>query len=406
MRLHHDAIVACGPAAAERTMREHLEQHAAIYRRQQGQEHAALGKRGRFLLHWWHEAPHSGAAATLQCLSLPDSREFVTIIPDAISPTPGPAVPSTCHFDDPEAFRGAIAAASADLVLGGKGRFGAVLTRVVLLGAHVQRACTTRPNVLRAGVTPRAVFSFAPAGDGVVTLGGRPLSPGEMALNPPSGEAYVRTEAGAAWNTASFPLPDLAVACLALNGAAMPSPGAGPRVFRPSPGPLHRLLRLRVDAITFVDGPLSSDSCSAALLDAALLEAAALCFAEAERPPERLGERRARQIVMRLEERVSADPGSAPTLAEICADLAVPVRTLNTACRGMVGMGADRYLRQRRLHAVRRALLQGGIGVTQAATAQSFWELGRFAAAYRATFGERPSDTLRRGADGQRPAAA
>ncbi len=313
-------------------------------------------------------------------------------------------MPSTRHFDDPEAFRDAIAAAWADLVLGGGGHFRAVLTRVVLPRAHVQRACTTRPNVLRAGVRPRAVLNLAPAGDGAVTLGGRLLLTGEMALNPPNGEAWVRTEVGAAWNTASFPLPDLAAACLALNGTAMPSPGSGPRVFRPPPGALHRLLHLRVEAMAFADRPLGTDPRSAESLDATLLEAAALCFADPARAPDRLGERRARHIVMRLEERVSADPGAAPTLSEVCTDLAVPVRTLNTACRAVVGMGAAHYLRQRRLHAVRRALLQGGVGVTQAATAQSFWELGRFAAAYRATFGERPSDTLRRGAGEQLPA--
>ncbi len=64
---------------------------------------------------------------------------------------------STRYFDDPEVFRGAISAASAELVLGGSGRFEGMLTQVVLPRAHAQRARTTRPHVLRAGVTPRAV---------------------------------------------------------------------------------------------------------------------------------------------------------------------------------------------------------------------------------------------------------
>lgn len=305
-------------------------------------------------------------------------------------------MPVTRHFNDPELFRGAISAVSADLVLGGSGRFAAVLTQIALPRARVQRAATARPHTLRAGVMPRAVLTFAPAGDGAVVLGGRPLLAGEMALNPPGGEAYVRTEAGAAWNTSSFPLPDLAAACQVLNGSAMPSPGAGPRVFRPSPAALHRLLRLRADVMSLADQRVGIDSHSAMLLDAALLEAAALCFAGTAQAPERLGERRARDMLRQLQQRLPADPGSAPTLATLCVELAVPVRTLNTACRIVVGMSAARYLRQQRLHAVRRALLQGGVSVTQAATAQSFWELGRFAAAYRAAFGERPSDTLRR----------
>ena len=62
-------------------------------------------------------------------------------------------------------------------------------------------------------------------------------------------------------------------------------------------------------------------------------------------------------------------------------------------------MGPIRYLTLRRMHLVRRSLQHADSSeatVTRIVTDHGFWELGRFSVAYRALFGESPSQTLRR----------
>jgi transcriptional regulator GlxA family with amidase domain len=79
----------------------------------------------------------------------------------------------------------------------------------------------------------------------------------------------------------------------------------------------------------------------------------------------------------------------------------VAQRTLNLACQEFLGESAVQYARNRRLDRVHERLLASDPAttlVTSVATQYGFWELGRFAKAYRLRFGERPSETLRRNA--------
>jgi transcriptional regulator GlxA family with amidase domain len=113
------------------------------------------------------------------------------------------------------------------------------------------------------------------------------------------------------------------------------------------------------------------------------------------------GGRRHDAIVARFEEFLEANPDQPLYLTEICAAIGVAERTLRAACEEHLGMGPIRYLSLRRMHLVRRALLRADPSktVTQVATDHGFWELGRFAVAYRALFGESPSATLHRPPD-------
>ena len=107
-------------------------------------------------------------------------------------------------------------------------------------------------------------------------------------------------------------------------------------------------------------------------------------------------------IIARFEDYLAANPDHPLYLTEICAAVGVAERTLRASCEEHLGMGPIRFLTLRRMHLVHRALLRADPSkttVTTIVTDYGFWELGRFAVAYRTMFGEVPSVTLRRPAE-------
>lgn len=87
------------------------------------------------------------------------------------------------------------------------------------------------------------------------------------------------------------------------------------------------------------------------------------------------------------------------SVPELARQIGVPERTLRTAFQRCYGLSPLKCLRLHRLHQARRLLRAScpdETTVTQVAVELGFWDLGRFAGAYRQLFRERPSETLRR----------
>ena len=139
------------------------------------------------------------------------------------------------------------------------------------------------------------------------------------------------------------------------------------------------------------------------LMEQALVEAMVACLASAEAAEVTATRLHHRRVMRRFEEVLEANPDRTLYLAELCAATGVSARTLLACCQEHLGMGPKRYLLLRRMHLARRALLMGDPAtttVTEITTNFGFWELGRFAVAYRSLFGEMPSASLRRTSDG------
>lgn len=87
------------------------------------------------------------------------------------------------------------------------------------------------------------------------------------------------------------------------------------------------------------------------------------------------------------------------SITELSEKTDIPERTLRHVFRRCFGLSPAQYLRVLRLHQARQQLLVSRLDhttVTQVAFGLGFWDLGRFAGAYRLLFGELPSKTLRR----------
>ena len=90
-------------------------------------------------------------------------------------------------------------------------------------------------------------------------------------------------------------------------------------------------------------------------------------------------------------------------VAEICAALGVSDRMLRSLCAEQLGVSPRTYLRLRRMQQLYRALRSGdpdAASVAEVARRCGVRSLGRFAADYRALYGELPSATLRRASSG------
>lgn len=103
------------------------------------------------------------------------------------------------------------------------------------------------------------------------------------------------------------------------------------------------------------------------------------------------------RLVQQIDDYVAAYPTSPIYTADLAGEFGVSIRTLGGAVAKVRGMSLHQYIRLKRLWATRTQLLRsGGASVASCARAQGFHHLGEFAAAYRATFHEAPSDTLAR----------
>ena len=81
---------------------------------------------------------------------------------------------------------------------------------------------------------------------------------------------------------------------------------------------------------------------------------------------------------------------------DVCAALCTSRRSLRRVFDRLFGSPPGTYLRMRRMHLARRALLTGDCAsITETAVRFGFYDFGRFAGTYKLLFGELPSESLR-----------
>ncbi|CAB3778334.1 HTH-type transcriptional activator RhaR [Paraburkholderia caffeinitolerans] len=104
------------------------------------------------------------------------------------------------------------------------------------------------------------------------------------------------------------------------------------------------------------------------------------------------------EIIRRSQDYVMRHAGSPVTVLELCTELRVSRRTLQTCFREITGESPADYLRAVRLCGVRRMLREtpaARMNIASIATRWGFVHLGKFASNYHRLFGELPSQTPR-----------
>ncbi len=311
---------------------------------------------------------------------------------------------SVARFSDPEACRQAIQGlAGAEILPTAKGDFNAEVTKVRFDRVWMQRLDYSLPQIL--------VCEY-PADRQAITFSAEPISPtslycgvevsaGDIMVNRPE---VIHRKSAANYRTGSISLPrgELHSIFRAVTGCDFRDEN-NVRVARPGAALMSQLLELHKSI-----GQLAHDTPEvleipevARGLEQKLIHFMVRCLAGIDLP---LPTKSARHdaTMIRFEEFLEANCDRPLYLPEICTAIDVAERTLRACCEEHLGMAPIRYLTIRRMHLVHRALRRAEPSqttITRVATDHGFWELGRFSVAYRALFGESPSETLRRPAE-------
>ncbi|OAF14561.1 hypothetical protein AXW67_17585 [Bradyrhizobium neotropicale] len=223
--------------------------------------------------------------------------------------------------------------------------------------------------------------------------------PGDIIDNTLEAE-HRRCGPGLDYGAMSIPTDEFDTAVQAIIGCELME-NSERHIFRPHPGSMSRLLNLHraVGWLAYDTPEILQLPEVLRALENEFVHVMVRCLADTLDEKTSTRGRCHNAVIARFEEFLEANPDRPLYLTEICAAIGVAERTLRASCEEHLGMGPIRFLTLRRMHLVHRALLSAAPStstVTRIATDHGFCELGRFAVAYRAAFGESPSETLKR----------
>ena len=309
------------------------------------------------------------------------------------------------RFTDPAACERAVQGVAAiEIYPTTKGKFDTEVTKIRFDRLWMQRFHSSLPQVITCEPpSDRQAISFLtePSSPKLFYCGIE-VTPGDIVVSRRD-IMHKRFDADVRKGAMSLPKSELNSTFEAVMGFEFPEQN-DMSIVRPDPALMSLLLRLHKavgqlahDAPDILEVPEVGRA-----LEQQMIHVMMRCLAESDALRTSTGNRRHTATMIRFEEFLEANPDRPLYLTEVCRALGVAERTLRASCEEHLGMGPIRYLTLRRMHLVRRALLHAdrfATTVTNIATDHGFWELGRFSVAYRALFGETPSETLRRPAE-------
>ena len=307
----------------------------------------------------------------------------------------------TATFTSPDDYSAAIGAAKVNLFVTAGGEFKGRLTWLNLGGLHVLRGKENLPRIAFVALPPaQAHISLATSGLSSLIYCGLGLNRGDVVFHGLGERTHQRTMGEGHWCFMSLAAEQLAACSKALTGQSIRPPSEA-RIIVPAPSAARALLSPLSKACRLAEtGPeLMANPEVARSLEQELLHALVNCLATENADRISRWRRRHTDIMVRFEKVLATRRGPHLNLSDLCAAIGVPERTLRLCCAEFLGVSPIRYYLLRRLNMARSALRRANpetASVAEIARDHQFVELGRFAMAYRAIFGETPSSTLRR----------
>ena len=287
----------------------------------------------------------------------------------------------------------------ADLCITARGHFSANRTRINLPRVLLHRYSEALPRVGHIVHAPdRALFMFATRTRSSWFTGATEIPCGAILRFGKEDQSFQRSTGRFEFGAASMSIDEIETIG-ATYGAGDFKPPRNTLIVTPTPAAMVRLQRIHAMAGELAEHvpEVIGVPQAARGLEQALLAALGDCLHTPGNDGRGLGSHHRNTIMRRFYALLEAHPDGVLHTLEMCKALEVSNRTLTTCCNETLGMSPHRYLKLRQLHLARRALRKAdpiASTVTEIATEHGFWELGRFAAAYRELFAELPSETL------------
>jgi AraC family ethanolamine operon transcriptional activator len=223
--------------------------------------------------------------------------------------------------------------------------------------------------------------------------------PGDVGIFPPSVDADAIYEGGAAYAVVSIPLRELLLHLSSENRLADPAFWNTKRLSHPDPLIGNQMREQLKNVTSVIERSVATPSTHAVnFLQRSVIEALAVALLSALPQERERSLYTGARLVSETENYIEAADGRPVHISELCSALKVSRRSLHRAFADTLGIGPVAYLRRKRLSAIRSVLSQSDpvtTSIGDLAFEHGFPEPSRFAAYYRAHFGENPSDTSR-----------
>ena len=284
----------------------------------------------------------------------------------------------------------------------GAGKFSTSFNLYASTGIRFSEQYCNREMIVSAAPPPEHAALFLPLNPGDKgTLQGQSLGVGNVALIAPESEVFYRSPKGLHMMVVTIPVSRLEGAIKAASDDKHGQLTAGTRVLTLADDAISRLSNCINSALEIAEAHTDQAEFNVCLqeMEQDVATILSLALTNPEQPEHGARGRKNRLgCLKRATDFIEANLASPLGLETLSQAAGASPRTLEIAFREVFNITMVQYIKNRRLTAINRLLLDPQYHVASVSSlsrAHGFKQMGHFARDYRSLFGESPSDTLR-----------